>query len=330
MYSILIVGGRVIDGTGNPWYRADIGTKEDRIEAIGDLAGASAKRTIDAEGLKVAPGFIDAHAHSDITLLANPKSESKIRMGVTTEVSYAACGRSVAPTGGQAREDVRLNAETRFPLDAYGIEFDWETMTEFFRRLERQGISTNFATFVGAGTVRAAVMGFENREPTAGELVEMKRHVAQVMEEGAFGITSGLTYTPGSYAKTEELVELCKAVARHGGLYATHLRSESDRLIESVKEAIEIGKKAGIPVQISHHKASGKSHWGKVNETIEIIEEARSHGVDVTFDLYPYRAGMTRLREGISPWARAHKNLVSRTEVCYGRTCMPTLSCSTP
>ena len=264
---------------------------------------ASAKTVIDADGLVVAPGFIDAHAHSDIALLANPLAESKIHMGVTTEVSYASCGRSAGPLIDAAKEDLKRNAETRFSLEAYGIKFDWTTLEEFFRKLETMGVSTNFATLIGAGTVRAAVVGYENRKPNGEELGRMRTHVADAMRQGAFGITTGLTYTPGSYAKLDELIELSKVVAENGGVYVTHLRSESSMLIECVREAIEIGERAGLPVVISHFKASGKEHWGKVNPTLDIMMEARARGVDITCDLYPYRAGMSRLRECLSPWA---------------------------
>jgi N-acyl-D-aspartate/D-glutamate deacylase len=267
------------------------------------LKTASAETVIDAKGLVVAPGFIDAHAHSDIALLANPLAESKIHMGVTTEVSYASCGRSAGPMIGAAKEDLKRNAETRFSLDAYGIEFNWTTLEDFFRKLETLGISTNFATLIGAGTVRAAVVGYENREPTNAELERMKAHVADAMKQGAFGITTGLTYTPGSYAKFDELVELSKVVAEYGGIYVTHLRSESNMLIECVKEAIEIGERAGLPAVISHFKASGKENWGKVNQALDMMMGARARGIDVTCDLYPYRAGMSRLRECLSPWA---------------------------
>ena len=295
MFDAIIKNGYLVDGTGNPWFKADIGIKIGKVSEIGDLGSEEANRIINAKGLVVSPGFIDMHSHSEYSLLANSKAESKIRQGVTTEVN-GNCGDSPAPIEG-------ITAEAAEEAKEYKLDMDWSTLGEYLDRLERQGIALNVAQLVGHGTIRTAVMGYENRPPTREELSEMKDLVAKAMNDGAFGMSTGLFYSPGGFADTEEVIELCKVVAKYGGIYTSHIRGEGDPLIEAVAEAIEIGEKANIPVQISHHKACGIENWGKVKKTLTMMEEARSRGVDVTCDVYPYTACGADLVSMIPIWA---------------------------
>jgi len=295
LFDVAIKNGYLIDGTGNPWFKADIGIKGGKVLEIGDLNSKDANRIIDAKELLVSPGFIDMHSHSEYSLLVNPKAESKIRQGVTTEVN-GNCGDSPAPIEG-------ITAEAAEEAKEYELDMDWSTLGEYLDRLERQGVALNVAQLVGHGTIRTAVMGHENRPPTREELNKMKELVAQAMEDGAFGMSTGLFYLPGGFASTEEVIELCRVVAKYGGIYTSHIRGEGDPLIEAVAEAIEIGEKANIPVQISHHKACGVENWGKVEKTLRMIEEARSRGVDVTCDVYPYEACGAGLVSLIPNWA---------------------------
>ena len=299
MFDVIIRKGRVIDGAGNPWFVADVGVKDGRILKIGNLRSGDAERIIDAEGCIVSPGFIDMHSHSDFSPLINPYMESKIRQGVTTEV-VGNCGFSAAPLNDFLRQEI---LETSPMLREANVELDWCTMSEYMERVEQNGVSSNMAPLVGHGNIRSLVLQFERRKPTEKELEEMKRILARAMEEGAFGMSTGLIYPPGCYADTEEIVELCKVVARFGGLYSSHIRGEESTLLESVGEAIEIGGKAAVPVEISHHKAAGKRNWGRVRESLKMIEEARSRGVDVTCDVYPYIAGSFGLDSLLPPHA---------------------------
>ncbi len=295
MFDVIVKNGCLIDGTGNPWFRADVGIKSGKILVISDLGSEDTNRIIDAKGLMVCPGFIDMHSHSEYSLLANSKAESKIRQGVTTEVN-GNCGDSPAPTKGITEEAAEEAKE-------YKLDIDWSTLGEYLDKLERQGIALNVAQLVGHGTIRTSVMGYENRSPTCEELNEMREQVAQAMEDGAFGISTGLFYLPGCFADADEVIELCKVVARYGGICTSHIRGEGDPLIEAVAEAIEIGEKANIPVQISHHKACGIENWGKVEKTLRMMEEARARGVDVTCDVYPYTACGADLVSMIPIWA---------------------------
>jgi N-acyl-D-amino-acid deacylase len=298
-FDLIIEHGRVVDGTGAPARSADVGIRGQEIAALGDLAGVPAARRIDATGSVVSPGFIDIHNHSDIELLADGRAESMIRQGVTTQVT-GNCGLSPAPVHDAIREDLR---KTLIGPD-YGPAWTWNTFGEFLDRLRAVPKATHVATLVGHGAIRAAAMGFADRHPTPAELQAMRRLTAEAMEAGAFGISSGLVYPPGLYCETGELVELCRVVAASGGLYATHMRGEASPVVESVREALRIGREAGIPVQISHHKAAGRENWGKVRITHGLIEEAsRAH--DVTFDIYPYTAGSANLSQLIPPWGHA-------------------------
>ncbi|MCK5593419.1 amidohydrolase family protein, partial [Candidatus Bathyarchaeota archaeon] len=250
-------------------------------------------------GSVVSPGFIDIPSHSDLVLLINPRAESKIRQGIATEV-IGNCGGSAAPLNDLVREEMKRTT----PLIAEAeLDLDWSTMKEYVNRLDRQGVAVNVVPLVGHANIRVSAMGFADRAPTKTELEEMKRILAEALEDGAFGMSTGLIYPPGCYARTDELVELCRVVARHGRLYTSHIRGEGEKLLESVKEAIEIGEKAGLPVEISHHKAGGKANWGKVNESLKMIEDARDKGIEVTCDVYPYVAASFGLSAMLPPWA---------------------------
>jgi len=310
LFDIVVKNGFVVDGTGNPWFKADVGIKDGRIIDIGKLSSTKSEEALDAKGLVVAPGFIDMHAHSDFSLLINPLAESKVKQGVTTEV-IGNCGSSAAPLDEFLKEETR---ETLPVLKEAKLKLDWSSMDEYLNRLERKGIALNVVPLVGNGNIRALVMEYNSRRPSKSELEKMKGFLAETMKEGAFGLSSGLIYPPSCYADTEELIELCKVVAKYGGIYTSHIRGEGKTLFDSVREAIEIGKKAGVPVEISHHKASGKSNWGKVKQTLNMISEARTAGVDVTCDVYPYLAGSTGL-DALLPtyaWEGGIEKLVKR------------------
>lgn len=295
MFDLLIKGGRVYDGTGSPWSYADVAVEGGKIAAVGPLAWSRAARVIDAGGLAVSPGFIDIHSHSDTVFLANPKADSKVRQGVTLEVA-GNCGSSVAPVTEKSLERTQENTRGE-------AEVTWRTMGQYFDALERSGVTTNLACLVGHGQIRASVMGYDRRPPTPAELEAMKKLVAEAMDDGAIGISSGLIYPPSSYAETDELIDLARVAASRHGLYFTHMRNENVDLLKSVAEAIEVGEKAGLPVQIAHHKASGEKAWGLVKQSLPMIDEARARGVDVTADQYPYIASSTGLTSIIPGWA---------------------------
>jgi len=304
VFEVIIRNAYVIDGTGSRRFRADIGIQGSKIIKIGNLKSKKALQIIDASGLAVSPGFIDMHSHSDFTLLINPRAESKIRQGITTEV-IGNCGSSAAPLIETLKKEIR---KTMPIIEESGLELDWSTMEEYLDRLEKQGIAVNVIPLVGHENIRVCAMGFDNRAPTETELEEMTKQLAKAMEEGAFGMSTGLIYPPSCYAKTDELVELSKVVANYGGIYASHIRGEGDRLFSSVKEAIRIGEKAKVPVEISHHKAGGKANWRKVKKTLQMMNEARAKGVDVTCDVYPYTAGSFGLSSMLPHWAHEGGN----------------------
>jgi N-acyl-D-amino-acid deacylase len=298
-FDVVIHGGTVLDGTGRPAFSADLAIQGDRITYVGPpagLAGAGARLAIDATGRYVAPGFIDIHTHSDRSILLNPRMESKVRQGVTTEVG-GNCGSGVAPARRAALEQARREAAQD------GHPGSWPTMAEYLAYVERQGIAANYATWVGHGTLRASVVGYEMRPPSDDELWEMQALLREALEAGAFGLSTGLIYVPSGYAGTDELVALAEVVREYGGVYASHIRNEGSRLLEAVDEAIEIGRRAGVPVQIAHHKASGKPNWGRVNDSLALMEQARAAGVDVACDQYPYVASSTGLSSLLPKWA---------------------------
>ncbi len=298
-YDLVITNGRVIDGTGNPWIAADVGIRGGRIASVGRLCetGASscpAKRTIDAAGLYVTPGFIDMLGQSEITVLVDARAESKIRQGITTEITGE--GGSVAPQNDKTLPQMQEN------LKPYGIKADWRTLSEYFARFERQGSAINLGTNVGAAQVRKAVLGYERRAPSPEELERMKQLVAESMEQGALGISSALIYAPGSYAKTEELIELAKVAARFGGVYSTHMRSEGEQIFAAMDEAFRIGREAGLPVHIYHLKVAVKPMWGRMGEVIARIERERASGREVTANMYAYLAGANDLSANLPSW----------------------------
>ena len=296
-FDFIVRGGMIFDGTGSPVRRADLGIVGDKIAAMGDLANASAARVLDAANRYITPGFIDVHTHSDETVLINPKMESKIHQGVTTEVT-GNCGGSAAPLYGAARDDLWHDI-----AQFKDLALDWQTMGEYLARVERTHLSSNYVTFVGQGTLRACVMGHAMRAPTPDELKQMQNLLARSMEEGAWGVSTGLIYPPSAYADVDELVALSRVAAERGGLYTSHIRNEGDRLLEAVDEALTIGERAQIRVQLSHHKAAGKRNWGKVNASLAKIEQARARGVHVCADQYPYVASSTGLSTVIPDWA---------------------------
>jgi len=293
-FDILIRNGKILDGTGNPWYQGDVGIRGDRIVAIGKLTNATAKRTIDATGKIVSPGFIDTLGQSELALLIDNRALSKLSQGITTEITGE--GGSIAP------QNEKTIAPMQPELDHYKLKVDWTTLDGYFRRLEKQGTPINIGTYVGAAQVREAVIGDDDRAPTPAELDQMKALVEQAMKDGAFGISTALIYPPGHYAKTEELIELAKVAARYGGLYATHMRSEGASEMAAVDEAIRIGRQAGLPVEIFHLKVSGKPRWGSMVKIVEKIQAARDSGLDIRANQYPYVAGGTALASSLPPW----------------------------
>jgi len=292
-YDLLIVGGHILDGSGSPWFAGSVAVKDGRIAEVGRLPKASARQTIDATGLVVAPGFIDLHGHSDFTLLVDGNAQSKIRQGVTTEILGES--GSAGPVLGPAA------AEFDKSLQPLGLKRDWTALGEYFARLERQGISMNIASYVGSGQVRSCVLGNVNRAPTPEELAKMKELVAQAMREGALGLAAGLIYPPNMFAKTDELIELSKVAAQYGGIYATHLRGEGAHGIQAIDETVEISEKAKLPAHIFHFKMDGRANWGRMVEQVKHIQAARDRGVDITVDQYPYTAAMTGLEMCLPP-----------------------------
>ncbi len=311
MYDLVVRDGKVFTGAGNPWFKADIAVKEGRIVEVGKILG-DAKEVIDARGFAVSPGFIDLHDHSDYTIMVNREADSKVHMGVSTTV-FASCGSGAAPLNEKMREEIR-----RFSpfLEETGVKVDWSTMEEYLSRLEEGGLSINVAPIVGFGTVRRYVMGMEMRAPTPAELDAMKKEIAKAMEAGCRGITTGLRYDPQSYAETEEVIELTRVVAEYGGFCTSHIRDEGDRgdPLGAVEEIIRIGRETGVPVNISHFKVLSKRFWDLCPRLIEMVEEARAEGVQVTADQYPYKASGTGLGAWIPKWANegGNEELVKR------------------
>ncbi len=289
-YDLIIRDGTVVDGSGRPRFAADVGIEGDRIVAVGTL-GSDARRTIDAAGRVVAPGFIDVHSHDDFALLDRPLCDFKLMQGVTTEV-IGNCGFGAAPANDAYKRFLRAFGALLFgPLG----DFSWETTDGFYRALEVCPAAVNVAALIPHAAVRYGVLGAENRAPSPQELAKMQALVREGMEAGAVGLSTGLFYIPGTYAKTEEVIALAQVVAEYGGLYATHMRDEADHLLDSINETLRIGEEASVAVQISHHKAMGRKNWGKVAESLALVEQARTRGLDATSDVYPYTAGSTTL-----------------------------------
>ncbi len=295
MFDLLIRRARVLDGLGNDECVADIGLKGDTISDIGNLADAEAGRTIDADGLHAAPGFIDMHTHSGFLYPVNPKVESKVHQGVTTEV-IGHCGTSVAPMRGDAKREAE--SLTRI----LNLDITWETFDEYNKVLLDTGVAVNICHLVGHGTVRDAVMGRTDRAPTDDEIAAMHKEIDLAFEQGVFGMSTGLIYPPGCYATTDELIALSKAVSRNGGMYHSHIRGEGETVLKSISEAIEIGEGAGVPVHISHLKVSGQTYWSNGSQVLGLIDEALKMGMDIGADQYPYLAGHTEMPAILPKW----------------------------
>jgi dihydroorotase/N-acyl-D-amino-acid deacylase len=296
-FDVLIGGGRIVDGTGAPWYRGDVGIVGDRIVAIGDLPGATAKTRLDAANLVVAPGFIDMLGQSEFNVLVDNRAASKITQGVTTEVTGE--GTAIAPVND------RMLRAAEAPYKHFGVVADWRTLAEYFKRLdERTHPAINLATFVGAGGVRDYVIGREDRAATPADLQEMKKLVASAMEDGALGLSSSLQYVPDRFASTDELVELARVAKQYGGIYITHQRSEGQQIFESLDEVFAIAERANIAAEIYHLKTAYKPNWGKMPEVLRRIASARARGLDVTADQYPYTRASNGLDACLPIWVR--------------------------
>ena len=299
MLDLVLKNGRVVDGTGNPWFFGDVGVKNGLIVNIGRSSQKS-QQTVDVQGRVISPGFIDGHCHSDLMVLDNPRSEIKLQQGVTTEI-LGNCGLAPTPF---TRENLDLLQSYVEPvLGRTESEWSWETVGRYMDTVVRARLSENVATYVGHGTLRIAVMGFENKAASSNQLERMKHLLEEGLQAGAIGLSLGLMYAPGNYTSREELEELCSVLPKYGGLLATHIRGEGSSLIPSIEEVIWIAERNDVPLQISHLKAAGRSNWGSITRAMELVEEARSRGLDVACDVYPYTAGSTSLTTLLPPWA---------------------------
>ncbi len=294
-FDIVITNGHIIDGSGSPWYSGDIGIRDGKIAAIANLSSITRKRTIDAAGKVVAPGFIDMLGQSEMTILVDPRLPSKIYQGITSEITGE--GNSIAPLN-----DAIVQSD-RKSFDYYKITPDWRSFRQYFARLEKQGIGINLGSYVGATQVRRMVLGDEDKQPTTQELEQMKELVRQAMKDGAVGVSTSLEYAPAPYAKTEELIALAAEAGKSGGIYATHMRNESNSVLEAIDEALRIGREAHTPVEIWHLKVAGKDNWGRMPEVVAKISSARAGGADVSADTYAYTAWYNGFSAFIPPWA---------------------------
>ncbi len=294
-FDLVITNGHIIDGTGSPWYSGDVGIRDGRIAAIGNLAAASRKRTIDAAGKVVAPGFIDMLGQSELSILVEPRLPSKIYQGITTEITGE--GGSIAPLN-----EAIIHAD-RPGYEHYHITPDWRTFRQYFARLEKQGMGINLASYVGATQVRRMVLGDDNKQPTPEQLEQMKALVRDAMKDGTVGVSTALEYAPAPYAKTEELIALAAEGGKFGGIYSTHMRDESNSILEAIDEALRIGREAHVPVEIWHIKVAGKNNWGRMPEVVAKINAARAAGADVTADTYAYTAWLNDFSAFVPPWA---------------------------
>ena len=309
MFDYIIRNALIIDGSGQPGCKADVAVADGKIAALGVVNG-EAGRIIDGSGLILAPGFIDIHSHTDAGLFVDPRAESKITQGVTLEVC-GNCGESSAPC-----LDETGRAELNSWRERHGIEENWSTVGEFLSAYEKRQIGLNILTLVGHCNLRAAVVGLADRKATPEEIAKMRQLAAESMQQGAFGISTGLIYAPSCFADTDELIEITMGVQPYGGIYASHIRDERDKMVDAVNEAISIGREAGVSVEISHHKACGSSNWGLVKKTLEIIQAARDEGIDVNADQYPYTASATSLSALLPHWAHdgGNKALLERVK----------------
>ena len=295
VFDLILSGGRVIDGTGAPWFRADVGIRGDSIAAVGDLSQAKWKRRIELHDLVLAPGFIDMLGQSELDALVDPREESKVRQGITTELT----GEGISP----APMNKAWIHENEPWLKKYALKVDWTDLAGYFRRLRRARPSINEAVLVGAAQVRGVVLGMGDAQPDEKQLRRMQKLVEEAMRQGAFGVSAALIYQPGSYARTPELIALAKAAAKHHGFYATHLRSESTRIGDALDEAFTIAREAKVPVEIWHLKVAGRAAWGRMKEVVRLIETARAAGLDVSADAYPYLASANGLDATVPDWA---------------------------
>jgi N-acyl-D-amino-acid deacylase len=283
---VLIKNGLVIDGSGEKGKHQLVAIKDERLFLPQNDAEIEAEKIVDAEGLVIAPGFIDIHTHSDITLLVDSRGASKVSQGVTTEI-IGNCGMAVVPCPPESKAHM---IETGSFIYSDEVEWTWENYKEYLKQFDVKGISMNVGFLLGHGAIRTAAMGLEDRKPTADEMEKMKQFVAEGMEQGAVGLSSGLVYPPGMFADVEELAELCKVVVEYGGIYSTHMRDEEDHLLDSIEESIEVARRSKVPLQVSHLKAVGRQNWGKVVQAIERLENARKEGINAHYDFYPYPA----------------------------------------
>ena len=314
MFQLVIKGGTVMDGTGKPAFRADIGIHDGKVAAVGDLAVVEAEKSIVTDGLTVAPGFIDIHSHSDFTILINPRAESKIRQGITTEVT-GNCGLTAAPLSEPHRRELLDYLLTTLGISgSEALDWGWTSFGEYLDRLRGRPLGVNLVPLVGHATLRIAVMGATNRPPTEEEMVAMEGLLDRCLCEGAFGMSTGLEYPPDAYSTTEELVRLGRVLARHDALYATHVRGEDRHLFEAIAEAVHIGEASGCRVEISHLKAGGIGNWGKASQLLATLEAARERGVEVAWDQYPYTAWGSGLIDYLPHWVGAdgREKLVER------------------
>ena len=303
LYDLVLRNGKIVDGTGNPWFRADLGVKGDKIVALGAIPAKAGKREIDAKGLIVAPGFIDMHSHSDFTILEDGRAMSKILQGVTTEV--------LGESGSPGPYLGKLKPPT---ITLMGKPTQWTTLGGYFDTIERAGVSTNIVSFVGLGNIWRSVMGDSHARPTKDQLEQMKTLVEEAMKNGARGLSCMLASPPDSLATTDEVVELCKVVKRYNGIFATHIRNEGTGVFDAIREAIEIGRRAGVTVEIIHIKIADQKYWGRMNEVIKLVDDARKSGQNVGANLYPYTRGNNNLATIIPPWAHegGTKQLLAR------------------
>jgi N-acyl-D-amino-acid deacylase len=297
-FDLIIKSGRVFDGLGKEAFEADIGIGGNLIKEIGKIQSSRGKSLIDAKNLAVSPGFIDAHEHTDVQLMVNPRAESSIRQGITTLVS-GNCGYSPFPIAEEIFEETKKDLK-----EVYQLDLTWKDINGFFSRLATQGMAINYSSLVGQGSVRGAAMGFNDRPPKKEELEKMKMMVEENIRSGALGLSTGLEYTPGSFAQAEEITELCKVVSRLGGVYATHMRDEGDRLLESLDEAIGVARQSGASLEVSHLKIAYPRNWHKIDAALAKIEEAKKEGISIFCDRYPYVAGSTDLSIYFPLWAR--------------------------
>lgn len=300
MFDLLIKNAKLFNGCGGPWFRGDLAVKDGRISKIGKIAKEEAKTVIDAEEKALSPGFIDAHSHADFVCATINDTTSKLTQGVTTEI-VGNCGLSLAPVRPETIEELKQYLAPFIPKDVKP-SWKWRSLGDWLDVIDGQGNSTNIAPLVGHGAIRIYAMGFEDRKPDAQEMAEMKKILAESMEDGAIGLSTGLIYPPGCFSDTDELAELCEVVAEYGGLYVTHMRNEGPELLQAVDEALEIGRRSGCAVHISHHKASGRQNFGLVSQSLRMLESARAEGIDVTCDVYPYTAGSTLISGLLPKW----------------------------